>query len=390
MTAGPARVAILGPAPPDRGGIARETALLAAELSRRAAVSYFTFSRAYPRWLDPRRFAESPALGPSRAEPLLDYRSPRSWRRAAETITDSGAEALLVPWWTAFWGIPVRAVLRRIGRRRPSLARVLICHNVEDHEGGAVRRLLSLAAFFESDAFFTHSEAARRDLARLSSGRPIGVHPLPAAGGALPDREEARRRLSVDAPLVLFLGLVRRYKGVELLIEAAPRIAREAGARIAIVGEAFPDAREVEALWRASPVRDAILRRDEYVAETELDLWLSACDVLVLPYRKIAGSAMAARALAAGRPLAAARVGGLAEIVEPGVTGELFEPGDSAGLADAVVRILSRPAGFYAPGLAEAAHRSSWESYGDTLMELLASLAARRRESPVARVGSRS
>ena len=370
------RLAILGPAPPDRGGIARETALLAEELSRRGPVSYFTFSRGYPRWLDPRRFAEFRSSDASPAVPVLDWRSPVSWRRTAADIASQGPAALLVPWWTAFWGVPVRTVLRRVGRIDPSVRRVLICHNIEDHEATALHRFLSLGAFQAADAFFVHSESARQSLARLLPRHPVAVHPLPSTEIELPERQAARRRLGIDRPLVLFLGLVRRYKGVEVLLSAAPRIVRETGALLAIVGESFPDAEDLERQWRDSPVRDQILRRDAYVAEEEMADWLAACDVLVLPYRKISGSAMAARALAARRPMAASRVGSLAETVVRGVTGELFEPGDAEGLALAVATILSRGVEAYAPGLDEAARRTSWPSYAAALRSLIASVGA--------------
>lgn len=376
MTAPPDRVAILGPAPPDRGGIARETSQLFAELSRRVAVSYFTFSRPYPRWLDPRRFADFDAAGSSPALPLLDWRSPLSWRRTASEISRAGAGALLVPWWTAFWGLPVRAVLRSLGRADPSVARVLICHNVEDHEATALHRFLSLGAFSAADAFLVHSESARVSLARLVPGRPIAVHPLPSAEGARPDREAARRRLGIDRPLVLFLGLVRRYKGVDVLLDAAVPIAAETGARVAIVGESFPDAEDLEKRLRESAGRGEIFRRDAYVPEAEMDDWLAACDVLVLPYQKISGSAIAARAVAARRPMVASRVGSLVETVVPGRTGELFEPGDARGLAEAVAKVLSRGVTEYEPGLEQAARQTTWSSYANTLLSFVSSLRA--------------
>ncbi|MGH9366197.1 MAG: glycosyltransferase family 4 protein [Thermoanaerobaculia bacterium] len=371
MTVLGAPVAILGPAPPDRGGIARETALLAEELARRGPVSYFTFSRQYPRWLDPRRFAEFPDSGTSPAVPLLDWRSPRSWNRTAERIARTRARALLVPWWTAFWGLPVRAVLRRVARADASIRRVLICHNVEDHEATALHRLLTLGALLAADACFVHSESARESLGRLLPGRPVAAHPLPAGEKQRPDREAARRRLGIDGRLVLFLGLVRRYKGVDLLLRAAPRIVAETRARVAIVGESFPDAGDVEKMLTDSLARGEILRRDLYVSEEEMADWLAACDVLVLPYRKIAGSAIAARALAARRPMAASRIGSLAETVVPGVTGELFEPGDAEGLARAVATVLSRGLTAYEPGLEQAAMRSSWRNYVSVLLDFL-------------------
>jgi glycogen(starch) synthase len=107
-----------------------------------------------------------------------------------------------------------------------------------------------------------------------------------------------------------------------------------------------------------------------------MDLWLAACDAVVLPYRAISGSGIAARAIAARRPMAAAAVGGLAECVEPGVTGERFAPEDPAALALAVETILARGVDAYAPGLRRAADAASWPRYADAVMDFLASLRA--------------
>ncbi len=369
------RLAILGPAPPDRGGIARETALLAAELSRRAAVSWYTYARRYPRWLDPRRFDEDPGLAPAAAVRLLDYRSPLSWKRTAEAIAAQEPEALLLPWWTAFWGLPYRAVMRRLHTLAPRTRRVLLCHNVQDHEGGAARRFLALGAFLAADAFIVHSASDGERLWRIRSGAPVLVRPHPVLTVPAPAREEARRRLGLGAePLLLFLGLVRRYKGVDLLLDAAPAIVRETGASIAVVGEVFPDAADLGRRARSNPVRDRILWNDAYVSEEEMALWLAACDAVVLPYRAISGSGIAARALAAGRPVAAAAIGGLKDAVVPGVTGELFAPGDAAGLAAAAKTVLARGAAFYSPGLAASAEAASWPRYADAVMEFVGSL----------------
>jgi D-inositol-3-phosphate glycosyltransferase len=374
------RVVLLGPSPPDRGGIARETALLARELAPRTSLTYLTFSRPYPRWLDPRRFDHSPDAPPSPSEgrPILDYRSPSSWRKTALAIASQEPDALIAPWWTSFWGVPLRAVMRHVARLAPGTARVLLCHNVEEHETTHLRRFLAQGAFLAADAFVVHGAEDARRLAARAPGRAIAVLPHPVVPSALPDRARARRDLGIEGPLVLFLGLVRRYKGVDLLLDAAPALVRGSGARIAVVGEVFPEARALERRWKASPVRESILWRDEYVSEEEMARWLAACDVVVLPYRYVSGSGIAARAIAARRPLAAAAVGGLAEIVEPGVTGELFPAGDTAALAAAVRCVLERGPGHYEEGLARAAEQSSWPRYVDALISHVSSLSARK------------
>jgi glycosyltransferase involved in cell wall biosynthesis len=282
-----------------------------------------------------------------------------------------------VPWWTSFWGLPVRALFRRLARLAPETRRVLLCHNLEDHESGVFKRFLTLGAFSAAGAFLVHSEKDRAEIARRFPRQPVAALPLPALDAGA-DREAARKRLGVEGPLALFLGLVRRYKGVETLLEAAPRIVRETGARIAVVGEVFPDAGELSRLRKASPVADRILWKDEYVSEEEMGLWLAASDVVVLPYRKVSGSAIAARAIGARRPIAAAAVGALKEIVVPGVTGELFAPGDAGGLADAVQRVLARGLSGYAPGLDRAAAETAWPRYAERILSFIAALLEAR------------
>jgi glycosyltransferase involved in cell wall biosynthesis len=372
------RVALLGPAPPDRGGIARETALLASALEERARVSWFTFSRPYPRWLDPRRFDRVPeSTPPPGARPTLDYRSPASWNSTAREIASSRADALVAPWWTSFWGLPLRTVFRRLRAFSPRTKRILLCHNVADHEPGPLQRFATLGAFLAADAFVVHAESDRARLARRVPGRPVAVFPHPVVEAVRPDRGDARGRLGIASPLVLFLGLVRRYKGVELVLDAAPRIVAETSATIAVVGEVFPEARSLERRWRESSVRESIRWRDEYVSEEEMSRWLAACDAVVLPYRYVSGSGIAARAIAARRPMVAAAVGGLVETVQPGSTGELFAPGNPDALAAAVARVLDRGVAFYEPGLAAAAKDASWPAYVDGLLAFLGSLPSR-------------
>ena len=375
-------IAILGPAPPDRGGIAHETSRLAAELSRLVPVEYFTFSRPYPRWLDPRRFGTDPLLPPASAAAVFDYLSPLSWSRTAGRIAAGEPEGVIVPWWTSFWALPVRALLRRLAVVSPRARRVLLCHNLEDHESGAFRRFLTAGALSAADAFVVHSAEDREELGRRFRERPAAVIPLPAPPPGV-EREAARRRLGLEGRVVLFLGLVRRYKGVETLIDAAPRIVRASGARIVVAGEVFPDARPLSRLRESSPVAGSILWLDRYLSEEEMGTWLAACDCVVLPYREISGSAIAARAIGALRPIAASAVGGLKETVVAGVTGELFAAGDADGLARAVLRIFDRGPDAYRPGLERAARETAWPRYAERILDFIESLPRPRFPSRI-------
>src|SRR5262249_1351108 len=159
--------------------------------------------------------------------------------------------------------------------------------------------------------------------------------------------------------------------------------AADSGARIAVVGEVFPDARDLERAARESPASPSILWLDRYVTEEDMGLWVAACDALVLPYTQISGSAIAARAIRALRPIAGSAVGGLKEVVVPGETGELFAPGDAAGLARAVGTVLDRGLAAYEPGLRRAASEMAWPRYAERILEFLHSNQAGSRPAGV-------
>ena len=366
------KVALVGPASPDRGGIAHQTRLLAQHLGPNLA-AYLTFSRRYPRWLDPRRFdhaSEEPSGAPA-AAPIFDYANPASWRATARVVADSGARAVVIPWWTAFWAIPVRGFFRELARAG-SPFRVLLCHNVVEHESSLARRWLSAGAFGAADGFIVHAGGDRDRLSAADLGKPILLLPHAVESRPRPDRREARRRLGVEGPLVLALGLVRRYKGIETLIEAAPAIARESGAAVAVVGEVFPDARDVAVIARRTP---GVRFVDDYVAEAEMDEWLAACDVVVCPYREVSGSGIVARAIGAGRPVVASDLPAFREVVTQ-ETGAFFLAGDARALAAAVSIVLSRGVDSYRAALERAAERYSWQSYADAVARFAESRGA--------------
>ena len=355
-------IALLGPGPPDRGGIAHQTMLLADALGSSLS-GYFTYSRPYPRIVNPRRFDVAPELADAarRVTPALDWARPGSWKATARRIAGTGASAVVAPWWTAFWGLPLRGVFREARRRDARFRNVLLCHHVFDHESAGWKRWLTWKAFGAADAVIAQSDADRDTIAGRFPGMPIRVLPHPVEERALADREAARRKHAIDGPLVLFLGLIRPYKGLDVLFDAAPRIVEETGATIAVVGEVFPESRDDVARLMRRPIASRVRLVDRYVPESEMDEWLAACDVVVCPYRKNSGSGIAARAIAARRPVVASDQSGFRPFVTP-ETGALVPEERPDLLAERTIEVLRAGAARYEAGLEAVSRRFSWES----------------------------
>lgn len=335
----PARVGLVGPLHPHRGGIAHHSTQLLAELRARTDVHAESFARLYPRALAPGGAPRDPGLAlPPGVHEELDSLSPPTWRRAARRLR--GGRLYVFPWWT-----PVLApVLGSLAwaRRREGARVVAVVHNLLPHEplpGAALATRAVLGAAHGLVAATEGDAAALR--ARFPGARVrCAPHPLPDAAAplaALPRR----------APLeLLFFGFVRPYKGLDTLY-AALRLVPELDLALSVVGEA----------WGPEPpcADPRVERVARYVGEAEAAACFARADVVVLPYRAATGSGVVPQALRHGRPVLATRVGGLPEQVEEGRTGWLVPPEDPAALAAALRRVAASDLRLLAPALAARA-----------------------------------
>jgi glycosyltransferase involved in cell wall biosynthesis len=152
-------------------------------------------------------------------------------------------------------------------------------------------------------------------------------------------RTEARARLERDfaippgAPIVATVAVLRPKKGIEVLLEAARDVRR---AYFVIIGDG-PKREE----WTALATTLGVADRVRWAGfRTDVDALLAGCDLFVHPSLDDAFPTVLLEAMAAGLPIVASRVGGIPEIVIPGVTGELVPPGDPAALASMIDAIL--------------------------------------------------
>jgi len=369
VTATP-RVALVGPFPPFRSGIADQDARLLAAM-RRLGVDPLVvgFSRMYPRFLYPgtmdsseesegeeKRDAPPASRLPFEeipSSPLLDGLNPWSFVRAARFLSFKEISLLILPWWTSYFAPHVSLLLSTLGAESPSTVRLLLCHNVFDHEAHPWKDALTRTVLRRADRFAVQNARSAREIAGERPDAPVAVVPHPAEPRAvLPDREAARGHLGLPpgAPVFLFSGLLRPYKGWDVLLDAFAAVRKEIpSALLVFAGEPWGEARRLEK-WAPAGVRLEL----RYLPEAERALWFAAADAIVCPYRRATGSGIAADALAYGRPVIGTAVEGLADVVEDGHSGLLVPPGDAPALAAAMALFVRRGLG---PRLAAGAAR---------------------------------
>jgi glycosyltransferase involved in cell wall biosynthesis len=280
-----------------------------------------------------------------------------------------------------FQWVPLERLDRRLLPERP---RVLTVHNVDPRRLrlGLFRVGRELAA--RMDAIVVHSE---HDAARLADelalpGERIAVIPHGAFDylTRLPEERPLPPELAaVEAPVVLFFGLVRPYKGVDVLLRA---FAEVPDAELWIVGggevalDPAPQA-ELRRLAELAPGRVRFV--SHWVTDPEIPAYFRRADVVALPFRQAAPSGVMHTALAFGKPLVLTRLGAFADVGERHGAARLVEPEDPAGLATALREVLGDPERRRRMG--EAAARAaredfSWESVGERTLDLYRQLAA--------------
>lgn len=340
------KIALFGPGATFLSGISYYTANVARALSGEHEVTAVLFRRMLPRFLFPGRSrvgAPLARLDYGRARVAeVDWHNPGTWLMALREAR--GADVWVLPWWTASV-FHIYLVLNLLLPRR--VARVVEFHELLDPleaRNPGLRwytRLASALLVRTARAAIVHSEADRKRVAERfrveASVVPHGLYEYPRVG-----RDEARRRLGISEPRVLlYFGIVRRYKGLPVLLDAFDRLpealARET--RLLLVGEPWDDGAALRSRIAASPRRGRITWVDRYVSDDEVPLFFGAADVAALPYLRASQSGVAHIAMARGLPVVLSRVGGLESLREyEGAT--LVEPGDPAGLAEALERVL--------------------------------------------------
>lgn len=367
----PLRLGLVGPTWPFRGGIAHHTTLLAQALSARHELRFYSFSRMYPQWLYPGESDREPgdtSLATGLDQALLDSLRPDSWLRVGRRLAKWKPDAVILPWWVAFWGPQLWVVSRLL--RRAGVPVVFLCHNVLEHESASWKQRVTWRVLGAGDAFLCHSDEEVAALERNLPGRRVRkiFHPTYAALSA----GEPVPAPPSGPPELLFFGFVRPYKGLDVLLEAMPEVHRRTGATLRVVGEMWGDAGPLHDQIRRLGLEQVVRLELRYAGNDELPGLFAAAALVVLPYRSATGCGPLQLAFGAGRAVVGSAVGSIAEVVQDGDSGLLVPPDDPNALAEALVRALE-PATLatLTAGAARASLDFTWEAFVDILEEVV-------------------
>ncbi|MDR0907444.1 MAG: glycosyltransferase [Rikenellaceae bacterium] len=373
------KLTLLGPAYPYRGGIATIMETLARVFqSRGARVDVKTFTVQYPSLLFPGKSQYRDGEPPEGINIIrcVNTASPLNWLKVGRLIAREAPDVVLMKYWTPFMA-PCFGTIARVARRNGHTKVLVQLDNVVPHERRWYDRLLTRYFVGSMDGFIYMSEQVAGELTEFDTTKPrlYSPHPMFDHFGERLSKTEACKRLGLNPSVdyVMFFGLVRDYKGLDLLL-GAWKILKERGEahgrRLVVAGEFYADVAPYRQLIGELGLVEDVILHDWFIPDSDVKLYFSLADLLVLPYRSATQSGVTQIAYHFEVPMVVTDVGGLPEIVPDGTVGYVADiTADS--IAEAIERFYTGSnAERLREGFATEKQRFSWAATADRIEQL--------------------
>lgn len=369
------KIAILSPFYPYRGGISQFSAMLYTTLQTKHEVKAFSFSRLYPDFLFPGKTqyvedGDQAIQVPS--ERILDSINPFSYQVTANKIAAFQPDVLIIVYWMSFFGPAYGHIASRLKKKMKIIS---LLHNAIPHEPKFIDKPFAKLLFNRSDGFVIMSETVRKDLLSICPDAKycLKAHPLYDHFGDKVERITSLKTFGLEEnrKTLLFFGLIRDYKGLDLLIDAMRFL--EDTYQLLIAGESYGSFEKYEVQIRNSPAGDRIKAYNQYIDDHQVPSLFSASDLLVLPYKSATQSGVIPVAYHFEVPILATDVGGLREAIEPPGTGIICAPSPES-IAEGIRKVFETGKEKFVANIVEEKKSLSWESFAEKVVDFAKSL----------------
>jgi D-inositol-3-phosphate glycosyltransferase len=371
------KILICGPAYPYRGGIAAYSDRLAREfIDSGDDTEIYTFTLQYPSFLFPGKTQYSDSQPPQgiKISRVLSSVNPFSWIATGRKIRRMSPDILIMRYWLPFMA-PALGTVARITRRNRHTKVISIFDNVVPHEKRPGDILLTKFFVRSIDRALVMTKSVEDDLKRFSPEMPVIVnpHPLYDNYGEPVDRKEALLHLGLDPAksYMLFFGFIRRYKGLDLLLEAMNRPEIKAlGINLIVAGEFYNEPEYYNSLIEKFSLSDKVIMHTHFISDSEVKYYFSAASLIVQPYRSATQSGVTQVGYHFNKPMLVTDVGGLAEIVPDGKCGYVVKPEPEA-IANAIIDFYAnKKEHSFDEGISKQKEQYSWSQLRKSLLEL--------------------
>ena len=253
---------------------------------------------------------------------------------------------------------------------------ILICHNIYPHEKRVFDKLFIKIIFNVADYLLVHSKSAVEEIRRITTNKNIingflPIYDIFLAKKTLIDITNIKNDLNLGENVILFFGIVRKYKGLIYLIKALPEVVKEIDIDLLIVGEFWDKKQKYIDLMHILKVENNIKIIDRYIPNEDVGNYFEIADIVVLPYISGSQSGIAQIAYAFNKPVIITNVGGFSETIIDGETGFVVKPKDHEELSQKILKFFKlKNRNNFVSNIKKEKKKYSWKKYIKLLLQI--------------------
>lgn len=372
------KIIIISPAFPYRGGIAATSDRLAMEyLNRGENVEIWTYKMLYPKIIFP---GKSQYLDASKHQAPQKYSihrkivsiNPFNWLKVGHQLKKERAKKVIMRYWLPFLA-PCLGTIARIAKKNNQTKVIGLIDNVSPHESRFGDKSLSSYFYKKLDGFLVMAEKGAKELKdvfKMKQKIIYSPHPLFDIYGDRLSKSEATSYLKLDPNLnyILSFGLIRKYKGIDLLIDAFANFSNNhPNYRLLIVGECYDDWKIYQDQIDQKGINDKIIRFDLFVPDNEVNYYFSVADFLALTYKSATQSGVTQIAYSLELPILVTNVGDLPNMVPHQKVGLVCAPNVDSIAAHLTEMVEAENLKKFQTGIRDEKSRFEWSVLCDNL-----------------------
>jgi glycosyltransferase involved in cell wall biosynthesis len=374
------KVVIIGPGHPLRGGLATFNQRLCKQfIDEGHTCSIYSFSLQYPSFMFPgtTQYSSEPAPAGIEIYSVINSIHPFNWWQVGNTLKKIKPDVILVRYWLPLMGPALGTILRQVKKNKHTRV-IALTDNIIPHEKRPGDTPFTRYFLKTCDAFITMSEKVMKDLRQFEQTKPAQLvnHPLYDNFGEAVPKAAARQHLGLpqEDKILLFFGFIRKYKGLDLLLDAMKIVKEKAptsNIKLLIAGEFYDDAKAYHEQIKQLGIGDMLIQRTDFIADSEVKYYMCSADCVVQPYRNATQSGVTPLAYHFEKPMIVTNVGALPALVPHEQVGLVCEP-EPASLAAAIIRYFEIGEQHFIPQLKQEKEKYSWHNLVETILGLAA------------------
>jgi len=372
-----ASVVIIGPAHPLRGGIATFNERLARQFIKQGFdTKIYTFSLQYPGFFFPgtTQYSDAPAPADLDIKVCINSVLPTNWLKVGLELKKLKPDFIVVRYWLPVMGPCLGTILRLVKKNKHTKI-VCIADNIIPHEKRKGDHLFTKYFIKPVDAFIVMSEKVMSDLKQFDNTKPVQLiqHPLYDNFGEKINKELARKNIGIEGEekIMLFFGFIRKYKGLDILLDALALIKKENSSipfKVLIAGEFYEDRKPFDAQVAILGLENMLILRTEFIPDNEVRNYFCAADVVIQPYRNATQSGVTPVAYHFEIPMIVTNVGGLPALVPDGKVGLVADP-NATSIAKKITEYFINDENVFIENLKEEKKKFSWKKMVDAIVK---------------------